>query len=142
MESAPSESKRGYSWWSWRRSGGVAGEKSEKQLSIDETKDSGEVATQTSRSNTPGVSNNNHASVGIVDSNNNSKQHNDDDDNRDDLEIKNELNMEVAELYKSMDEFRNEKYRKSLRLTTDQIVIINDFYLFDDTYIKFQNFNY
>lgn len=99
-----SETKRGYSWWYWRRSGG------EKQESKDKDYDGkdGEmnaVGTQTSRTTSP------------------------DGRNPRDYADGNQPNLtgqsDLSELNKSqsMEEAKSaETFRKSLRLTTEQIV--------------------
>lgn len=99
-----SETKRGYSWWYWRRSGG------EKQESKDKDYDGKEgemnaVGTQTSRTTSP-VGRNSSEYV---------------DGNQQNLTGQSDL----LELNKSqsLEEAKSaETYRKSLRLTTEQIV--------------------
>lgn len=96
-----SETKRGYSWWYWRRSGG------EKQESKDKDFDGkdGEmnaVGTQTSRATSP-----EGRMRGDYDQQNTTGQ------------------SDLSELNKSqsLEEAKSaETYRKSLRLTTEQIV--------------------
>ena len=110
------ETKRGgySSWFNWRRSGGE-----EKQLlpnnsskDMDASKESTEglnaVATQTSRSSSPeSKETNNQINATIASAG---------------------VNVELTDLNKSLnisDEIRSEMYKKSLRLTTEQIECLN-----------------
>lgn len=116
------ETKRGYSsWWYWRRSGGGAGVANEKQLKLKEheNKDGmGElnaVGTQTSRSNTP-IDGQTKMTSPI------------DDENKMNISGKSDL----SDLNKSQElseDAHNEMYRKSLRLTTEQIVSYPFFFM-------------
>uniref|UniRef100_A0A0K8TTZ6 phosphatidate phosphatase n=1 Tax=Tabanus bromius TaxID=304241 RepID=A0A0K8TTZ6_TABBR len=110
--SAPTqEAKRGYSWWYWRRSGG------EKQESKEDTKidvDSSAVATQTSRPNSPENKENESAAVLTTDDNAEDKQN-----------ISNVPESLSVEKMTQSTLSKTEKYRKSLRLSSEQIKSLN-----------------
>lgn len=109
-----SETKRGYSsWWYWRRSGGEKQESKDKDFEGKEG-EMNAVGTQTSRATSP------------------------EDRNRADFEASQQNvtgQSDLSELNKShsLDEVKSaETFRKSLRLTTEQIVS-------DCAWVSFQN---
>lgn len=99
-----SEAKRGYSsWWYWRRSGG---EKQAKDKDYDgKDGEMNAVGTQTSRATSP---DGRHRSDYVEDN-----QHN----------LMGQSDLSELNKSQSLEEAKSaETYRKSLRLTTDQIV--------------------
>lgn len=112
LPSNVAEPKRGYSsWWYWRKPG-AGGVPNEKQLKLkeDEQKVFGElnaVGTQTSRSHTPIDG----TAIKITD-----------DDSKLNLTGKSDLS-DLNKSQELMEDVHGEMYRKSLRLTSEQIVI-------------------
>ncbi|XP_055380224.1 phosphatidate phosphatase LPIN3 isoform X2 [Condylostylus longicornis] len=103
-ETTTQETKRGYSWWYWRRSG--AGVDKPPTLKDDEHNiknevDLNAVGTQTSRTNSP-------------------------DENKSTNILSTSENSDLLRTYNtSIDSIKGEKYKKSLRLSSDAIKQLN-----------------
>lgn len=118
-----------YSWWSWRRSGSQSTSQPPSSLPVTSQEQNLAVATQTSRTTTPDdnsllqISEKSNSKVKANDSYNASMS-----SSNDSFEGNAKLNETFINSSQgtNMDESQmNEKYRKSLRLTSEQIVRVN-----------------
>uniref|UniRef100_A0A336MZ72 phosphatidate phosphatase n=1 Tax=Culicoides sonorensis TaxID=179676 RepID=A0A336MZ72_CULSO len=110
-----------YSWWSWRRSGSQSAPQRSIQADQDENL---AVATQTSRANTPDDN-----SLLQISEKSNQKQNDSYNasmsSSNDSFDGQNVKPNESFNANSSQEQINNEKYRKSLRLTSEQIESLN-----------------